>query len=93
MEPWVVHDLRRTARSLLSGLGISHEHAEQVLGHVIKGVARTYNRHDYIAEKAHALNALASKIETVINPPTGNVIDMQSRKSRPKKRSMREAKR
>jgi hypothetical protein len=37
------------------------------------------------------LNALASKIETVINPPTGNVIDMQSRKSRPKKRSMREA--
>jgi hypothetical protein len=58
---------------LLTRLGVSHEHAEQVLGHSIKGVAGTYNRHDYIAEKAHALTKLAALVETIINPPTGNV--------------------
>jgi integrase len=92
MEPWVVHDLRRTARSLLSGL-VSFDHAERVLGHAIKGVAKVYDRHAYVQEKAHALSKLAGLIDTIINPPTGNVIDMQSRKTRPKKRSMREAKR
>jgi hypothetical protein len=51
-----------------------------VLGHAIKGVARVYNRHDYVAEKGHALSKLAGLIETIINPPTGNVIDMQWRK-------------
>jgi integrase len=77
MAPWVVHDLRRTARSLLTRLGVSHEHAEQVLGHMIKGVARTYNRHDYIAEKAHALSALAGLVERIVNGAPDNVVPMQ----------------
>jgi integrase len=34
---WTLHDLRRTARSLMSRAGVSSEHAERVLGHVIGG--------------------------------------------------------
>jgi integrase len=33
IEPWVFHDLRRTARSLLSRAGVLPHIAERVLGH------------------------------------------------------------
>jgi hypothetical protein len=35
---WTLHDLRRTARSLLSRAGVSADTAERCLGHVIGGV-------------------------------------------------------
>jgi integrase len=35
---WVIHDLRRTARSLMSRAGANSDHAERALGHVIRGV-------------------------------------------------------
>ena len=52
---WHIHDLRRTARSLLSRAGVQSEHAERVLGHAIGGVEGIYDRHRYDNEKAHAL--------------------------------------
>lgn len=42
MSPWVIHDLRRTARSLLSRAGVRPDISERVLGHVIKGVEGVY---------------------------------------------------
>ena len=56
---WVIHDLRRTARSLLSRAGIPSDHAERCLGHVIGGVRGIYDRHEYLDEKARAFEALA----------------------------------
>jgi integrase len=44
---WRIHDLRRTARSGLSQLGIRPDVGERVLGHVIGGVAGVYDRHTY----------------------------------------------
>ena len=63
MERWVVHDLRRTARSLMSRAGVRPDHAERVLGHTIKGVEGVYDRHDYRDEKAAALEALATLVD------------------------------
>ena len=37
---WVVHDLRRTARSLMARAGVRPDIAERVLGHVQRGVRR-----------------------------------------------------
>jgi integrase len=71
---WVVHDLRRTARSLMSRAGVLSEHAERVLGHAIAGVEGVYDRHRYFKEKGDALGKLAALIETIVNPPKGNVI-------------------
>jgi hypothetical protein len=45
LERWTLHDLRRTARSLMSGACIASDHAERCLGHVIGGVRGTYDRH------------------------------------------------
>jgi integrase len=75
---WTLHDLRRTARSLMSRASIAPNIAERVLGHTIKGVEQVYDRHHYDAEKTHALEALAGLIERIVNPPQGDtVIEMR----------------
>ena len=65
---WTLHDLRRTSRSLMSRAGVSSDHAERCLGHVIGGVRETYDRHSYYDEKAKAFEVLAAQIERIINP-------------------------
>ena len=66
--PWTLHDLRRTARSLMSRAGIRPDISERLLGHAIAGVEGTYDRHQYREEKAHALAALSSLIESIVRP-------------------------
>jgi integrase len=74
---WTLHDLRRTARSLMSRAGVRSEIAERVLGHVIPGVRGVYDRHEYLDEKRDALERLAALVERILNPPAGNVIDLR----------------
>jgi integrase len=71
---WTIHDLRRTARTLLSRARVPTEIAELVLGHSIKGIQQVYDRHSYSEEKAHALAALAQLVENILSPPAANVI-------------------
>lgn len=66
-ENFRLHDLRRTARSLMSRAGVSPHIAERVLGHAINGVEGTYDRHGYLEEKAHALRALASLVQSILS--------------------------
>jgi integrase len=73
---WQIHDLRRTARSLLSRAGVSAEVVERTLGHVLPGIQATYNRHRYIDEMAMAYEKLAALIEQIINPKE-NVIALR----------------
>jgi integrase len=80
MAPWVVHDLRRTARSLMSRVGVRPDIAERVLGHAIRGVEGVYDRHHYDDQKAEALKQLAGQVETILNPPTGNVVAIAKRR-------------
>jgi integrase len=76
MPAWTVHDLRRTARSLLSRCGVLPHVSEQVLGHKLQGVEGIYDRHSYAHEKADALQRLAALVDRILNPPTGNVVTM-----------------
>jgi integrase len=70
---WTLHDLRRTARSLMSRGGVRPDIAERVLGHVQQGVLGIYDRHGYREEKAHALKALASLIDSILSPQNAKV--------------------
>ena len=74
---WTTHDLRRTARSLMSRAGVSPDHAERALGHVISGVRGTYDRHAFEAEKREAFEALASQVSRILQP-TKNVVQLRS---------------
>jgi integrase len=66
---WTTHDLRRTARSLMSRAGVNADHAERALGHMIAGVRGTYDRHQFKDEKRRAFEALADEIKRIVNPP------------------------
>jgi integrase len=78
MPQWRLHDLRRTARSLMSRAGVRPDIAERVMGHVIEGVEGVYDRHQYKDEKAHALKALAGLIEHILSPQP-NVVRMAAK--------------
>jgi integrase len=74
VSDWTIHDLRRTARSLMSRAGVDADHAERCLGHVIGGVRGTYDRHAYYNEKKRAFELLAVQIDRIINPKNSVVL-------------------
>jgi integrase len=73
---WTLHDLRRTARSLMSRAGVPTDHAERCLGHVIGGVRGVYDRHEYLEEKRRAFEALASLVARIVDPQP-NVVPLK----------------
>jgi integrase len=78
LERWTLHDLRRTARTLMSEAGIPSDHAEAALGHSKQGVEGTYDRHQYRAEKKAAFAKLADLIDRIVNP-VSNVVSFAER--------------
>jgi integrase len=63
---WTLHDLRRTAKTLMVRAGVRPDISERVLGHAIAGVEGTYDRHSYKDEKRDALEKLAAIIERIL---------------------------
>jgi integrase len=70
------HDLRRTAASHLTSIGISRLVVSKILNHAEPGVTAVYDRHSYDAEKGIALAAWGARIEEVIGarPERDNVV-------------------
>lgn len=79
---WTFHDLRRTARTLLSRAGINADIGERCLGHAIQGVRGTYDRFEYATEKRHAFEALAATIERIVHPPEADVADFAAERGK-----------
>jgi integrase len=76
-EPWVNHDLRRTARSLLSRAHILSDVAELMLGHLLKGMRRTYDKHQYLDEKRAGFVALEREVDLILSPPAADIIPLR----------------
>ena len=70
---WTLHDLRRTAKTLMVRAGVRPDISERVLGHVIAGVEGTYDRHSYLHEKRDALEKLAEMIERILKSNPRNL--------------------
>jgi integrase len=76
---WTLHDLRRTARTLMAEIGVEDHIAERTLGHQLQGLMKVYNKHPYTNEKADALAKLAAQVERILNPPPPNVVPLAGR--------------
>jgi integrase len=74
---WRLHDLRRTARSLLSRAGVAPDVGERCVAHAITGIRSVYDHHDFRDEKADAFERLASLVDRIINPPPANVVTLR----------------
>ncbi len=77
IEGWRVHDLRRTCRSEMARLGVPEIVGERVLNHLPKGLAKTYNVHEYLDEKADALDRWAQEVQNIVEPPPPNVVKLK----------------
>ena len=53
---WTEHDLRRTAASQMTALGVSRFIVARILNHTDSGVTAIYDRHSYDTEKIEALS-------------------------------------
>jgi integrase len=67
VKDWTLHDLRRTARSLMSRAGVAPYVAEKCLGHVAGAIERTYDRHAYLAEKREAFAKLGDEVGKIVD--------------------------
>jgi integrase len=65
---WRFHDLRRTARTLMTRAKVNRLHAELCLGHRLGGVEGTYDCHDYQDEMRHAYFMLAWQLAAILDP-------------------------
>ncbi|MGB8600880.1 MAG: hypothetical protein WCD42_01655, partial [Rhizomicrobium sp.] len=63
---WRIHDLRRTAKTLMARAGVRPDISERVLSHDIAGVEGIYDRWDYGAEKRDALIKLEQIIHQIL---------------------------
>lgn len=73
VEPWRLHDLRRTAATGMQKLHIPLEVTEAVLNHISgsrAGIVGIYQRHEYLDEKRQALDAWAKYLMALIEPQT-----------------------
>jgi len=68
VDHFTVHDLRRTCRSLLAGVGVPSHIAERCLNHKVRGVEGIYDRYDYLDERREALQKVADLLEPIIDP-------------------------
>ena len=60
------HDLRRSAASHMTALGIPRLVVSKVLNHSDRSVTAVYDRHSYNQEKRHALDAWGSRLQEII---------------------------
>ena len=79
---WILHDLRRTAKTLMARAGVRPDISERVLGHAIAGVEGTYDRHSYADEKREALEKLAEMVERILNPMPASITTLAERRSK-----------
>ena len=60
------HDLRRTAASHMTSMGISRLTVGKLLNHVETGVTAVYDRHSYDREKRDALEELGRRLAEIV---------------------------
>jgi integrase len=79
IEPWVIHDIRRTMRTGLSALPVPDLVRELVIAHTKPGLHKVYDQHGYLDEKRRALELWARRLRSIVGPPipAANVIPIR----------------
>jgi integrase len=84
IEPFVLHDLRRTAASGMASIGIRTEVIERALNHTsgsFRGVAGTYQRDPLTDDVRTALVKWSEHIERIVSGETGKVVAIGGKRS------------
>jgi len=66
IDHFTPHDLRRTAASHMTSMGIARLVVSKILNHAESGVTAVYDRHSYDNEKRQALNAWSAHLRQIL---------------------------
>lgn len=81
MQNWSMHDLRRTARKLMSRAGVRPDVAELAIGHSLQGLQKIYDDvREYQPMIDHAFQCVADEVTKILKPPPANVVSLRKRK-------------
>lgn len=67
IDPFTIHDLRRTASTLLNEKGFNTDWIEKSLAHKQQGVRAVYNKAEYAEQRRDMMQKWADMIDTWIN--------------------------
>lgn len=82
IKSFTPHDLRRTAATHMTEMGISRLVVSKILNHVDSTITAIYDRHSYDVEKRHALEAWGKKLKQLINNENiANIIELHAKKA------------
>ncbi len=77
LDPFVIHDVRRSMRTRLSALPIPPDVAELVIAHARPGLRRVYDQYSFEDEKRRALELWAAHLRDIVLPAPANVVKLQ----------------
>lgn len=79
---WTLHDVRRTMVTVMAGLAIAPHVADRILNHVdgtIRGVARIYQRNEFLPQRKQALDAWGAYVSQLVDPePASKVVPFRA---------------
>ena len=87
IQPWTLHDLRRTFVTGMVELHVPPHVVELVVNHISgtrAGVAGTYNRSELLPERKAALERWATHVRGLVVPWPDSVVTLSSRKGKRK---------
>jgi integrase len=70
LENVTPHDLRRTADSHVTSMGINRLTVSKILNHAESGITAVYDRHSYDSEKREALNTWGRRLSVMLSEAT-----------------------
>jgi len=80
LEPWKLHDLRRTFATGLARLGVMQTVTARCLNHTSEGkqtaLDRIYNRHDFAPQMAEAWKRWGAHVAAVVSGAPSNVVPL-----------------
>jgi integrase len=82
VKDWVLHDLRRTARTHWSALPVPDMIKELMLAHARPGLHAVYDQFAYRSEKAELLRLWELRLHGVLNPTPARVTDIDVARAR-----------
>ncbi len=82
IEPWRIHDLRRTMATQMRSLGIDRLVVSKLLNHAEAGITKTYDRYAADPEKAAAMERWSDRLKEIISGRRGGSVVLFTRRSR-----------
>jgi integrase len=76
LDPFVIHDIRRTMRTGLSALSVRPDVAELVIAHALPGIRGVYDKYSFETEKRQALEKWAARLRDIVQPPPPNIVKL-----------------